>query len=51
MLTAHKGNIANFKIPRYVRFVESFPMSAGDKAQKFKLRESLEKTIISVEQQ
>jgi len=33
------GRIARFKIPRHVRFVESFPMTASGKVQKFKLRE------------
>jgi fatty-acyl-CoA synthase len=31
--------IAKFKIPRHVRFVDSFPMTASGKVQKFKLRE------------
>jgi fatty-acyl-CoA synthase len=34
-----EGKIARFKIPRHVRFVESFPMTASGKVQKFKLRE------------
>lgn len=34
-----ENRIARFKIPRYVRFVESFPMTASGKVQKFKLRE------------
>src|SRR5512136_495540 len=34
-----KGRIANYKIPRYVKFVSSFPMTASGKIQKFKLRE------------
>jgi fatty-acyl-CoA synthase len=33
------GDIARFKIPRYVRFVDDFPMTASGKIQKFKLRE------------
>ena len=33
------GRIARFKIPRLIRFVESFPMTASGKVQKFKLRE------------
>jgi fatty-acyl-CoA synthase len=33
------GRIARFKIPRQFRFVESFPMTASGKVQKFKLRE------------
>ena len=31
--------IANYKIPRYVKFVDSYPMTASGKIQKFKLRE------------
>jgi len=34
-----KGRIANYKIPKYVKFVTSFPMTASGKIQKFKLRE------------
>ena len=33
------GRIAKFKIPRHIRFVDSFPMTASGKVQKFKLRE------------
>jgi acyl-CoA synthetase (AMP-forming)/AMP-acid ligase II len=35
-----RGQIASFKIPRYVRFVTEWPMSAS-KIQKFRLREQL----------
>jgi acyl-coenzyme A synthetase/AMP-(fatty) acid ligase len=35
-----RGKIASFKIPRHVRFVDSWPMSAT-KIQKFRLREML----------
>jgi fatty-acyl-CoA synthase len=35
-----RGRIATFKVPRYVRFVEEWPMS-GTKIQKFKLRERI----------
>jgi len=35
-----RGNIASFKIPKHVRFVESWPMSTT-KIQKFRLREML----------
>jgi fatty-acyl-CoA synthase len=31
--------LARFKVPRHVRFVETFPMTASGKIQKFKLRE------------
>lgn len=34
------GKIATFKIPRYIRFIENWPMSAT-KIQKYKLRELL----------
>ena len=34
-----RGKIANFKIPRHVRFVREFPTTASGKIQKFKLRE------------
>jgi fatty-acyl-CoA synthase len=35
-----KGKIAYFKIPRYVKLVDSFPMTITGKVQKFKMRES-----------
>ena len=35
-----RGKIATFKVPRYVRFVEDWPMS-GTKIQKFRLRQLL----------
>ena len=35
-----RGKIASYKVPRYVRFVEEWPMS-GTKIQKFRLREQL----------
>lgn len=34
-----RGRIANYKIPRYVKFVDSYPMTASGKIQKFKLRD------------
>jgi fatty-acyl-CoA synthase len=34
-----RGKIARFKIPRYMRFVDAFPMTVTGKVQKFKLRE------------
>ena len=33
------GKIAHFKIPQYIRFVESFPMTVTGKVQKFVIRE------------
>ena len=32
--------LAKFKVPRYVRFVSDFPMTASGKVQKYKLREA-----------
>ena len=34
-----KGQIAHFKIPRYIRFVDDFPMTVTGKVQKFIMRE------------
>jgi fatty-acyl-CoA synthase len=34
-----KGKIAHYKIPRYVKVVDSFPMTVTGKVQKFKMRE------------
>jgi fatty-acyl-CoA synthase len=33
------GQIAHYKVPRYVTFINEFPMTASGKIQKFKLRE------------
>jgi fatty-acyl-CoA synthase len=34
-----RGRISHFKIPRYVRFVDTFPLTASGKVQKFLLAE------------
>jgi fatty-acyl-CoA synthase len=34
------GKIARYKVPRYVRFTEEFPMTVTGKVQKFKMRET-----------
>jgi fatty-acyl-CoA synthase len=34
------GKIAHYKVPRYVRFTEEFPMTVTGKVQKFKMRET-----------
>jgi fatty-acyl-CoA synthase len=36
-----RGQIAHYKIPRYVRFVEEFPMTVTGKMQKFIMRERM----------
>ena len=34
-----RGKLAHYKVPRYVKFVESFPQTVTGKIQKFKIRE------------
>lgn len=34
-----QGHIAHFKIPRYIHFVDQFPMTVTGKVQKFRMRE------------
>ena len=36
-----RGQIAHFKVPRYVRFVDSFPLTISGKVQKYLIREHL----------
>jgi fatty-acyl-CoA synthase len=36
-----RGQIAHYKIPRYVRFVEAFPITVTGKVQKFAMREAM----------
>jgi fatty-acyl-CoA synthase len=36
-----RASIAHFKTPRYVRFVDSFPMTVTGKAQKFLMRKAM----------
>ena len=36
-----KGQIAHYKVPRYVEFVEEFPMTVTGKVQKFILRDQM----------
>jgi len=35
-----KGKIASYKIPRFWKLVDSFPMTVTGKVQKFKMREA-----------
>jgi fatty-acyl-CoA synthase len=34
-----QGKIAHFKIPKHIRFVDSYPLTASGKVQKFRIRE------------
>jgi len=36
-----RGQIAHYKIPRYVRFVDAFPMTVTGKIQKFEIRSAM----------
>jgi fatty-acyl-CoA synthase len=36
-----QGQIAHYKIPRYVKFVDEFPMTVTGKIQKFLMREQM----------
>jgi fatty-acyl-CoA synthase len=40
-----RGQIAHYKIPRYVRFVDAFPMTITGKIQKFLMREQMVKEL------
>jgi fatty-acyl-CoA synthase len=40
-----RGQIAHYKVPRYVHFVDEFPMTVTGKMQKFLMREAMEKLI------
>jgi fatty-acyl-CoA synthase len=37
-----KGRIAHYKVPRYVRFVDEFPMTITGKIQKYRIREIMQ---------
>jgi fatty-acyl-CoA synthase len=36
-----KENLANYKVPDYVEIMEAFPMTSGEKIQKYKLQEMM----------
>jgi fatty-acyl-CoA synthase len=36
-----RGQIAHYKVPRYVRFLDSFPLTISGKVQKYLIREQL----------
>ena len=45
-----KGQIAHYKIPRYIRFVDEFPMTVTGKIQKFIMRDDMIEELGIVEQ-
>ena len=40
-----EGRIAHFKIPKYIKFVEAFPMTVTGKVQKFVMREQMREEL------
>lgn len=40
-----KGQIAHYKVPRYIRFVQGFPMTVTGKIQKFKIRDEMKSQL------
>jgi len=42
-----RERISHFKIPRYIKFVDEFPMTVTGKVQKFKMRELMDAEIAS----
>jgi fatty-acyl-CoA synthase len=40
-----RGTIAHYKIPRYIRFVDSFPMTVSGKVQKFVMRDMMARDL------
>ena len=40
-----RGQIAHYKIPRYIKFVASFPMTVTGKVQKYLIREQMSEEL------
>jgi fatty-acyl-CoA synthase len=40
-----KGQIAHYKVPRYVKFVDAFPMTVTGKIQKYLMREQMKQEL------
>ena len=40
-----RQNMARHKVPRYIKFTDSFPMTASGKIQKYKMREEAAKEL------
>jgi fatty-acyl-CoA synthase len=40
-----KGQIAHYKVPRYIRLVSEFPMTVTGKIQKFKIRDEMKQQL------
>jgi fatty-acyl-CoA synthase len=46
-----QGQIAHYKVPKYIRFVTEFPMTVTGKIQKFKIRDAMKSELGLQEQQ
>jgi len=40
-----EGQIAHYKIPRYIKFVEAFPLTVTGKVQKYLIREQMKREL------
>ena len=45
-----KGQIAHYKVPKYIRFVKEFPMTVTGKIQKFKIRDEM-KALLKLDEE
>ena len=45
-----KGRIAHYKVPRYIRFVDSFPTTVTGKVQKYRIRQIMSEELGLTEQ-
>jgi fatty-acyl-CoA synthase len=45
-----RGQIAHYKIPRYIKFVDTFPMTVTGKIQKYLMREEMMRELEVVEE-
>lgn len=43
-----RDRIAHYKIPRYIRFVDEFPMTVTGKVQKFVMREQMQRELANI---
>jgi fatty-acyl-CoA synthase len=40
-----RDQIAHYKVPRHIRFVQEFPMTVTGKMQKYLMREAMEREL------
>ncbi len=43
-----RGQIAHYKVPRHFRFVDGFPMTVTGKAQKFLMRQAMQRELVQM---